>query len=252
MTLKKMLAFMDEDDIREIAREILKDNPDYEEIPLMELLPFMDEDDVDDIALQIYHKEGYVSGILPFVSEETAARLAREVIENEENPDISAILPFMDEDDVGDVARKMIAEGRGFTDKLLSKMLPFMDEDDVDDIAVDLYRQGGKIHDILPFVSEEGAGKLARIVVELEENPDIVAIMPFMDDDDIDEVFCYLARMEKTSEAMYPFVSDDGWHKVLKGYLNGEYEFDFDGAYPFMDDDDIRELFRYEMKKHRD
>lgn len=51
MTLKKMLAFMDEDDIREIAREILKDNPDYEEIPLMELLPFMDEDDVDDIAL---------------------------------------------------------------------------------------------------------------------------------------------------------------------------------------------------------
>ena len=252
MNLKKMLAFMDEDDVREIAREILKGNPDYEGISLKSLLPFMDEDDVDDIALDIYRKEGHLSSMLPFVSEETAALLAREVIETEEDPDISSILPFMDEDDVGDVARLLIEKGSEFSGKLLADMLPFMDEDDVDDIAVDFYRQTHDSEAIMPFLSEEGAGKLARTVVELEENPDVASMMPFMDDDDIDDVFCYLARMEKTSEAMYPFVSDDGWHKVLEGYLNGEYDFDFDGAYPFMDDDDIRELFRYEMKKHRD
>ena len=219
MNIRKMIPFMDEDEIRNLAREILDGNEDYKGISLESLLPLMDEDDIDDIALEIYHKEGNVSAILPFISEEAAAELAREVLECEDDPDISAILPFMD-------------------------------DEDVDEIAADLYRKKRDVHAILPFVSEEGAAVLANTIVELEEKPDIVSILPFMDDDDIDELFVKMVRMGTATEAMYPFVSEDGWHQVLKGYEKGEFEFDFDEAYPFMDDDDIRDLFRYEMK-HR-
>ena len=161
------------------------------------------------------------------------------------------MLRFMDSDDIRDIARDILDGDEEYEGVSLLSLLPFMDSDDVDDLAVEIYRREGNYRSILPFVSEEGAGELAKEVINNEEDVDIVSILPFMDDDDIDEVFLELARQGKTEVAMYPFVSEDGWHEVLEGYLDEDFEFDFDEAYPFMDEDDIRDLFRHEIKKHR-
>jgi len=37
----------------------------------------------------------------------------------------------------------------------------------------------------------------------------------------------------------------------LKLYMAGEVEFDFDEAYQFMDSDDIKRLFKFEIRKAR-
>ena len=58
MNLKNMLHYLDEDDIRDVAREILDGNEEYEGVSLISLLPFMDQDDVDDIALEVYRRIG--------------------------------------------------------------------------------------------------------------------------------------------------------------------------------------------------
>ena len=164
---------------------------------------------------------------------------------------IKKMLPFLDSDDLLEVARGVVDGLEKYEDISLISLLPFMDEDDVDEIAVDVYQKEGSIQAILPFVSEEKAGELARIAVEREDDIDLTAIVPFMDEDDIDEVFLELARQGKNDTALYPFVSEDGWHEVLEAYIDGEIDFNFDEAYPFMDEDDIRDLFKYELRKHR-
>ncbi|MBR2545615.1 MAG: hypothetical protein IKE93_05555 [Erysipelotrichaceae bacterium] len=161
------------------------------------------------------------------------------------------MLRYLDEDDIRDVAREILNGNEEYEGVSLISLLPFMDQDDVDDIALEVYRREGNYTAILPFVSEEVVGELARAAIENNEDVDVVAILPFMDEDDVDELFLELARKGKTDPAMYPFVSEDGWHEVLEGYLDNEFEFDFDEAYPFMDEDDIRDLFKHEIKKHK-
>ena len=100
MNIKKMLPFLDSDDLLEVARGVVDGLEKYEDISLISLLPFMDEDDVDEIAVDVYLKEGSIQAILPFVSEEKAGELARIAVEREDDIDLVAIVPFMDEDDI--------------------------------------------------------------------------------------------------------------------------------------------------------
>ena len=59
-------------------------------------------------------------------------------------------------------------------------------------------------------------------------------------------------EIEKSMKAL-ELTKDEAIEMWLEdeGYLDNEFEFDFDEAYPFMDEDDIRVLFKHEIKKHR-
>ena len=215
-----MLPFMDKDELRQQAEEIINGDEKAGTVSLISMLPFMDEDDIDDLIVDIYHKIGKFRVILPFASEDGAARLAWDMIERE-NP------------------------------AKLVEVLPFMDDDDVDKLFVAMAERGMTVDAMYPFVSEDGFHEVLKGYLKGRYDFDFSHAYPFMDDDDIDDLF--VANVEKglDDRSMYPFVSEDAFHRVLKGYLDGRYDFNFDEAYPFMDEDDIRKLFRNEIRKHR-
>ena len=220
MRFRKMLPFMDKDELRQQAEEIINGDEKAGTVSLISMLPFMDEDDIDDLIVDIYHKIGKFRVILPFASEDGVARLAWDMIERE-NP------------------------------AKLVEVLPFMDDDDVDKLFVAMAERGMTVDAMYPFVSEDGFHEVLKGYLKGRYDFDFSHAYPFMDDDDIDDLF--VANVEKglDDRSMYPFVSEDAFHRVLKGYLDGRYDFNFDEAYPFMDEDDIRKLFRNEIRKHR-
>ncbi|MBQ1299891.1 MAG: hypothetical protein IIY25_02125, partial [Erysipelotrichaceae bacterium] len=103
---------------------------------------------------------------------------------------------------------------------------------------------------ILPFCNEETVAR--AFYKAMDRNEPLAPYMPFMDHDDINEGVVEMVRGGINEKACYPFVDDDGWHRVLKLYMEGEVEFDFDDAYRFMDDDDIKTLFRFEMRRRKE
>lgn len=162
---------------------------------------------------------------------------------------IKKMIPFLEEEEVAELARHILDGDEEYSDISLISLLPFMDSDDIDEMAVDFYRKEGNAAALLPFMSEDGVAALTAAMVENDDIDGIPSALPFMDDDDIDKLFLASVLKGDTCEDMYPFVSDDGWHEVLKYYKEGRIDFNFDEAYPFMDEDDIRDLFHFEMKK---
>ncbi|MBQ2214087.1 MAG: hypothetical protein II414_05945, partial [Erysipelotrichaceae bacterium] len=143
------------------------------------------------------------------------------------------------------LARAVIARGGN-----IIPMLPFMDEDDIEDLPEEAFEDGNLSKAILPFCNEETVAR--AFYKAMDRNEPLAPYMPFMDDDDINEGFVEMVRRGINEKACYPFVDDDGWHRVLKLYMEGEVEFDFDDAYRFMDDDDIKTLFRFEMRRRKE
>ena len=213
MNFRKMFRYLDSEEIAELIR---KGEADLNDLPSM--APFMEEQEVDQLAGEYYHLTGKYKSILPFMSEEGVAQLAKAVSETGE--DIRGMLPFLDEDDIADFPDEM------FEDPNLRRA-------------------------ILPFCDEETAARICRIAMESGED-DLSGYMPFMDEDDVDDLFVEMALNGINDHRCYPFVSEEGFGRVLDLYLKGEIDFDFDDAYPFMDDDDIRRLFRNEIRKRKE
>ena len=74
-------------------------------------------------------------------------------------------------------------------------------------------------------------------------------LLPFDDDDDIDEVLCALMEKGMDVTSFLPFVSEDALHDVTQSYIDGKISQFPESFLPFMDEDDIRLLFQYELKK---
>ena len=116
MTISQLAAlapFMNEDDIGEIAKDLLKNGGRIEDV--VELAPFMDEDNIGDIAKDLLKNGGRIE-------------------------DVVELAPFMDEDDIGELAKKAVKNGASLND--ITGLLSFMDEDDVAEIAKDLLKNG--------------------------------------------------------------------------------------------------------------
>ena len=69
----------------------------------------MDDDDIDELAVEYYNTTDSYAGLLPFLSEEGVARLARAVIAR--GGSIIPMLPFMDEDDIEDLPEEAFEDG---------------------------------------------------------------------------------------------------------------------------------------------
>jgi hypothetical protein len=74
-------------------------------------------------------------------------------------------------------------------------------------------------------------------------------MLPFMDDDKIDEIFLLQVKNNQPISKYLPYVSDDALHKVVNMVINGKATLDLNVLLPFLDDDDIRNIFKAEMNK---
>lgn len=111
---------------------------------------------------------------------------------------------------------------------------------------------------MLPFLDDEEVAMLAKKIIEGDpdyEGIKLAAIFPFMDDDDCDEIFTDLLNgnsqlKPSTIYSLIPFVSEDALSALVDQYIKGKYQnIDIDKIYPFLDDDDIKRLFRYELSR---
>ena len=107
---------------------------------------------------------------------------------------------------------------------------------------------------ILPFMDEEDVHEIVDKI--LLDDPDfkgvnVVAIMPFLDDEDCDKIF--LKKLQEDDDValeLINFVSEECLSYLVDAYINGKYpNLNVDKLYPFLDGDDVKKLFYYELRK---
>lgn len=111
-----------------------------------------------------------------------------------------------------------------------------------------------KLVKILPFMDEEDIHEIVDKI--LEDDPEfkdvnVVAIMPFLDDDDCDKIF--LKKLQDNDDVtieLINYVSEDCLSYLVDAYINGKFpNLNVDKLYPFLDGDDVKKLFYYELRK---
>ena len=107
---------------------------------------------------------------------------------------------------------------------------------------------------ILPFMNEKDVDDICS---QVAENPELLskvnmaAMYPFASEECIDKIFLAGITNGKTDNAALPFVSDECLHRLVEDYLqNDSVEFEIDQLYPFLDEEDIRLLFKTYIKRH--
>ena len=217
-SIKRSIPFLDEEELEDLLWNIINsESLEYEGITVDEILPFVDEDVLGEASLEYYSRGG----------------------------DIHSFLPFMDEDDVDQLAEE-IASNHGN----IKPLLPFMSDDGIEELMNYEYLDEEMSLAALPYADEEAVYSAYKRAYENGE--DISPYLPFMDDDDVDEAFMQAARDGRASSEYYPFISEDVLHDILTEYIKGNLDFDFDDVYPYMDDDDIRELFRFRSRQKKE
>ena len=97
--------------------------------------------------------------------------------------------------------------------------------------------------------------QLANKILDSEGNEfkgvTICEVLPFLDDDVVDKMFFKAILNNKKDYIKFlPFVSEEALHTLVVKYFNGEIKnIDIDVIYPFLNEDDIKYIFRKFMEK---
>ncbi len=287
MSTKNILPFLDSDDLVLLARRILKtEDMTFQDVRFEDILPYMDEDDIAEIAEESVRRDpDLLICMMPYMDEDDLGKVLRSLPEEKLEAYLSRksvlhqVIRSLDEDDLAEIAERITPAHPS----LLSVMAPFLDEDDVSGIAVKLMKDGISVDiaSLVPYMDEDGITRcmqaaqalgmdmtsllydrrilsnmdeddIGRIAVQLIRDGipvDIGELLPFMDQDSADRCFRYAAGRDENWQVYLPFVSEDALHRLLKDYIAGRIQISFDEIYPYMDEDDIRTLFRYEIAR---
>jgi hypothetical protein len=110
--LRKMLAFLEDEDLNRIGQKILAKGGRFDGLSFEDLLPFLDEDVVDEAFLQkVKAHDPSAKNYAPFVSDDAYHKLARAFADGElKDIDLDSFYPFMDEEDVRLIFKTILAE----------------------------------------------------------------------------------------------------------------------------------------------
>ncbi|MCM1533163.1 MAG: hypothetical protein NC099_00750 [Corallococcus sp.] len=168
--IDEMLCYMDEEDVYELAKEVIDGGLDME---LGRMLPYMDEEDVNEL-LSLALKRNFKC-------------------------DVKEFLPYLDEEKVDEICEKIAADPEYAKDLTLDDVLPYASEEGIDKLFTTYARQGKFEPKALPYVSEEC---LHRFVTEYCANPDfdvdIDVLYPYLESKDISLLFkTYLKKRKR-------------------------------------------------------
>jgi hypothetical protein len=83
------------------------------------------------------------------------------------------------------------------------------------------------------------------------KNVNVVAIMPFLEEEDCDKIF--LKKLQDNDDVtieLINFVSEECLSYLVDAYINGKFpNLNVDKLYPFLDGDDVKKLFYFELRK---
>lgn len=111
-----------------------------------------------------------------------------------------------------------------------------------------------KLVKILPFMDEEDVHEVVDKI--LNDDPDfkgvnVAAIMPFLEEEDCDKIFIKkLQEDDDIALELVNFVSEECLTLLVDAYIAGKYpNLNVDKLYPFLDGDDVKKLFYFELRK---
>lgn len=111
-----------------------------------------------------------------------------------------------------------------------------------------------KLVKILPFMDEEDVHEVVDKI--LNDDPDFkgvnaAAIMPFLEEEDCDKIFIKkLQEDDDIALELVNFVSEECLTLLVDAYIAGKYpNLNVDKLYPFLDGDDVKKLFYFELRK---
>jgi hypothetical protein len=188
--IKKMLPFLEEEQLEELAQKIEENNGEYKELRLETLLPFLDDDYVNQLFLSRIQQGKPAHTLAPFVSDKVMDKMVDDCIEGRLSTDLSKLLPFLDEDTIGKLAAKVSGEEE-FCGIRLATLLPFMEDSDIDKLLLDRLHTGKSFSFILPFANDEVLHQIVTEYVEGKADIDINPFLSFLEDEDIRRIFQY-------------------------------------------------------------
>lgn len=109
---------------------------------------------------------------------------------------------------------------------------------------------GIDIKKMLPFMEDEEIAELFKKIIDSENGEfkgiKLNRIAPFASEEVVSEAFIEAIKKGKDYIGLAPFVDDDVWEEVIKLLKEG-YKINLPPLYPFMEDDSLQEI--YEMVK---
>ena len=257
ISLKEVLHYIDEDDLNEALKSLGEEELERvfaDESIIKPLIRKLDEDDLADLARKITPAHPYLLTLMaPYLDEDDLREIAVELMKLGVPVDLPALIPFLDEDGTAECIRCAAEMGEDIRGLLNDyHVIRNMDEDDLAEIVKKVIpADPSLLVKLAPFLDEDDVGEIAVQLVRNRRSVNLTELLPFMDEDSIDICFRYALIRNENWQEYLPFVSKDALHKLMKDYMAGKITADFDLIYPFMDEDDIRALFRYEMNKQK-
>ena len=100
--IEKMLPFLKESTLKEIAEKILNDDPNYKDVSLSKVVCFMNQIDTDELFFSLLNgNDDRYKIIIPFVSNDALSKVTKLYLEgNCQSIDMDLIYPFLNEDDL--------------------------------------------------------------------------------------------------------------------------------------------------------
>lgn len=137
------------------------------------------------------------------------------------------------------------------------EMAPFLDNDSLHELVVEFCNSDLEtdMAEILPFLEEDDVGlliaKFSGGVTEFK-GLSLEDLFPFADEKSLDGLFMDKLLNGGLDDTMLPYVSDDCWHKLVVKYCEDENcKIDIDEIYPFLNDGDLRLLFKAYLKRRK-
>lgn len=204
------------------------------------------------------------------------------------NINAKKMLPFLDDDELHAIVLKMADSPDGtFEDISPREIAPFADDDDIDLLLTALAKKGVILSELYPFASSEAIGKAAQEALGRKNFDAFSKAMPFLDDDDADNAilsvlkedsnvfasselkvgsllpflseeattalfFSIVDAKPEEAKAMLPHLEEGDFHRLVEEAEEGKHpSFDWNAAYPFLDEEDVKRLFYAALKQKK-
>lgn len=192
MNIKKMIPFLDDEELSLLAEKIMASpSNEYEGVQMTDLLPFLDEDVIGQSMLKDAAIGRPISSYFPFVSDEDLSQLVQLFINGAPIDNMRKAIPFLSDDDVALLYQKVLEANGEYRGLTLSMLLPFADDELIDKTFI-LYAEKGdpRTHDFAPFASDSALHRVAEDYLNGKcPSLQIEDLYVFFDDQDIKAIF---------------------------------------------------------------
>ncbi len=137
----------------------------------------------------------------------------------------------------------------------LISMIPFLDEEELNELMNKIISSGKdeyngiSIYVLLPFLTKNSLNELMEKIIKNEVNFNYQALLPFLEREEIEKMFFEAVTNKKDFVSYLPFLSEETYHEIALKYCHEEIELPIELVYPFMNESDIKMIFKYVLSK---